>query len=195
LTLSLPGIHKRTNQVLQATIPTYYSGPAFRAWQHEAFVAWREAGRRGVVEAVTGTGKTTVGIFAAADAASRGLRKVAALEMLSPVLDLAKRALVFTETVNSAKLAAEALRSLKISAFDYTSELDRDTLKERLSGFRSGSIRVLAAPRKLDEGVDVPEADVGIVIAASSSRRQMIQRMGRIISWGRIRSRLVALDM
>ena len=47
--------------------------------------------------------------------------------------------------------------------------------------FRSGAVRVLCAPRVLDEGVDVPEADVGVIVASSRSRRQMIQRMGRII--------------
>ena len=52
---------------------------------------------------------------------------------------------------------------------------------ERLEDFRTGRTRVLAAPKVLDEGIDVPEADVGIIVAASRSRRQMIQRMGRII--------------
>ncbi|MBY6435716.1 DEAD/DEAH box helicase family protein [Rhodococcus kroppenstedtii] len=35
-----------------------------RAWQKEAFEAWRAAGSRGIVEAVTGTGKTRVGVAA-----------------------------------------------------------------------------------------------------------------------------------
>jgi RNA polymerase primary sigma factor len=60
--------------LLQAPQMRYYQGPELRAWQSEAFDAWRAAGRRGVVEAVTGTGKTAVGIVAAADAAARGLR-------------------------------------------------------------------------------------------------------------------------
>jgi RNA polymerase primary sigma factor len=51
-----------------------YRGPEPRAWQQEALDAWLEAGRRGVVEAVTGTGKTAVGILAAADAVARGRR-------------------------------------------------------------------------------------------------------------------------
>lgn len=40
---------------LQAPQMLYYQGPKLRAWQSEAFDAWRAAGRRGVVEAVTGT--------------------------------------------------------------------------------------------------------------------------------------------
>ena len=33
----------------------------------------------------------------------------------------------------------------------------------------------------LDEGVDVPDANLGIVMSASRTRRQMVQRMGRIL--------------
>ena len=39
----------------------------------------------------------------------------------------------------------------------------------------------MAAPRVLDEGIDVPDANLGIVMSASRTRRQMIQRMGRIL--------------
>ena len=42
-------------------------------------------------------------------------------------------------------------------------------------------LRVLTAPQVLDEGVDVPAADLGVILAASRSRRQMIQRMGRVL--------------
>jgi len=33
----------------------------------------------------------------------------------------------------------------------------------------------------LEEGVDVPDADLAIIVAASKQRRQMIQRMGRVM--------------
>jgi superfamily II DNA or RNA helicase len=39
----------------------------------------------------------------------------------------------------------------------------------------------VSAPRVLDEGVDVPAADLAVIVGASSSRRQMIRRMGRIL--------------
>lgn len=39
-----------------------------RAWQVEALGKWRAAGRRGVIEAVTGSGKTEVGVAAVAEA-------------------------------------------------------------------------------------------------------------------------------
>src|SRR5699024_8517882 len=42
--------------------------------------------------------------------------------------------------------------------------------------------------RILFEGVDVPESGLGIVIAANRSRRQMMQRLGRVL--GRRRAKL-----
>ncbi len=48
------------------------------AWQVEALESWRRAKQRGIVEAVTGTGKTFVGIAAAGEALD-DLRRVAVL--------------------------------------------------------------------------------------------------------------------
>jgi len=56
--------------------------------------------------------------------------------------------------------------------------------KERqslLSGFESGSYPVIVANQILDEGVDLPDAKVAIVIGGSSSTRQAKQRLGRIL--------------
>jgi superfamily II DNA or RNA helicase len=33
----------------------------------------------------------------------------------------------------------------------------------------------------LDEGVDVPEANVGIILSGSGSKREFVQRLGRIL--------------
>ena len=41
-------------------------------WQLDALVAWLRCGRRGVIEAVTGSGKTEVAIAAISDALRRG---------------------------------------------------------------------------------------------------------------------------
>src|ERR1043165_5318623 len=53
-------------------------------WQLDALISWLRCGRRGVVEAVTGSGKTDVAIAAAADALRRG--KFVLVVVPSPVL-------------------------------------------------------------------------------------------------------------
>jgi RNA polymerase primary sigma factor len=60
-------------------------------------------------------------------------------------------------------------------------ELSMEKRRLGLGMFKAGLVKVLAAPKVLDEGIDVPQADVGVILGASRSKRQMIQRMGRII--------------
>ena len=50
-----------------------------------------------------------------------------------------------------------------------------------LSDFRSGDISILITSNVLNEGVDVPEASVGIVVSGSGSVREHVQRLGRIL--------------
>lgn len=53
--------------------------------------------------------------------------------------------------------------------------------KEMLDCFRSGEYPVLITSKVLNEGVDVPEASVGIVMSGSASIREHVQRLGRIL--------------
>jgi superfamily II DNA or RNA helicase len=53
--------------------------------------------------------------------------------------------------------------------------------KEFLDGFREGRYPVLVTSKVLNEGVDVPEASVGIVVSGSGSIREHVQRLGRIL--------------
>ncbi|GAB84064.1 DEAD/DEAH box helicase family protein [Gordonia rubripertincta] len=104
-----------------------------------------------------------------------------ALATVAPGLARSSRTLVFAETKSAAASAAETLLQEGVAAAPYTSDLSRNDRIALLQSFKDGRLTTLAAPRVLDEGIDVPEADVGIVLAASRTRRQMIQRMGRVI--------------
>ncbi len=59
--------------------------------------------------------------------------------------------------------------------------MDMSERKQVFAAFEDGEHELVAAPRLLDEGVDVPAADLAIVLASSRSRRQMVQRMGRVV--------------
>jgi RNA polymerase primary sigma factor len=107
--------------------------------------------------------------------------KYGLLADLAPVLAAANRGLVFGESKACATQSVEVLSACGVSAMAMTSDLPTAERSQRLAAFRRGQITVLAAPRILDEGIDVPEADMGIIMAASRSKRQMIQRMGRVI--------------
>ena len=53
--------------------------------------------------------------------------------------------------------------------------------RDFLDAFRAGTYPVLVASKVLNEGVDVPEASVGIVVSGSGSTREHVQRLGRIL--------------
>jgi len=89
-------------------------------------------------------------------------------------------ALVFTETVRAANHAINRLDPL-VSIDLITGSTARGQRRRILDDLRVRRLHAVAAPRVLDEGVDVPDANLGIVMSASRTRRQMIQRMGRIL--------------
>jgi RNA polymerase primary sigma factor len=104
-----------------------------------------------------------------------------ALAVLTPVARRSQGSLVFTQTRRSAEESAQMLSDAGIYAGAIHSGQSLDERDDRMFEFAAGQTRALAAPRVLDEGVDVPDADLGIVLASNRSRRQMIQRMGRVL--------------
>ena len=53
--------------------------------------------------------------------------------------------------------------------------------REILQRFNSGSYPIVATSRVLNEGVNVPEANVAIILSGSGSVREHVQRLGRIL--------------
>ncbi|NJR21330.1 MAG: DEAD/DEAH box helicase family protein [Richelia sp. CSU_2_1] len=53
--------------------------------------------------------------------------------------------------------------------------------KHLLSEFARGNFDALVAVKCLDEGIDIPAADLAIILASDTSERQFIQRRGRVL--------------
>ena len=53
--------------------------------------------------------------------------------------------------------------------------------KDKLRAFAEGRINMLFAMKCLDEGVDVPRAEVGVFTSSTGNPRQFIQRRGRLL--------------
>ena len=107
--------------------------------------------------------------------------KATALEALAPTIRSADRTIVFTQSIAMSEAAADRLTGLGIRAGVVHSGLPMRARRDVLQSFGSGQVQVVSAPRVLDEGIDVPTADLAVIVGASRSRRQMIQRMGRIL--------------
>ena len=86
------------------------------------------------------------------------------------------RVLVFTEHL--AMVYAIAARYLIPAITHETRAAER---KQILDGFREGRYRALVTSRVLNEGVDVPEAKVAIVLGGGASAREYMQRLGRVL--------------
>lgn len=50
-----------------------------------------------------------------------------------------------------------------------------------LDNFRNGEYPILVTSKVLNEGVDVPQANLGIIVSGSGSSREHVQRLGRIL--------------
>lgn len=101
--------------------------------------------------------------------------KVAAIE------DLLRRhaqdkVIVFSEYVD---MVDRISRALMLPAITYrTPPAERRAI---LQGFRDGTFSKLVTGRVLNEGVDVPDANVAIVASGSASMREYVQRLGRVL--------------
>lgn len=84
---------------------------------------------------------------------------------------------------------------LHLAAHSYISETPRAARKVLLRRFGTGDdLRVLVAMRCLDEGVDIPDARIGYLLASSSNPRQFIQRRGRLLRMAPDKERALIFD-
>jgi len=63
----------------------------------------------------------------------------------------------------------------------YHSKVPKALGVHTLRQFESGEIRILISCKTLDEGLNIAKTDVGIVVSSTGSRRQRVQRLGRVL--------------
>jgi superfamily II DNA or RNA helicase len=89
--------------------------------------------------------------------------------------------IVFHEDIHACNIIQEVLHESHVSAGVYHSELPIRKRAEVLNAYRRGELNVLVTCRALDEGFNVPETEIGIIAASTATRRQRIQRLGRVL--------------
>lgn len=57
----------------------------------------------------------------------------------------------------------------------------KDERQDILKGFKEGRYTAIVTSKVLDEGVDVPDAELGIIVSGTGSSREFIQRLGRLL--------------
>jgi superfamily II DNA or RNA helicase len=87
-----------------------------------------------------------------------------------------ERVLLFTAD-NAAAYALS--RRLLVPAI--TCDIGRQERDAVLADLRAGRLRAVVSARVLNEGVDVPEAGVGVIAGGSATGREQVQRVGRLL--------------
>jgi superfamily II DNA or RNA helicase len=86
------------------------------------------------------------------------------------------RTIVFTAYAENAYCVARDNLVPLIAA--ETSARERERILEL---FREGRIRAIASARVLNEGVDIPDARIAIIVAGTQGLREHVQRIGRVL--------------
>ena len=62
-----------------------------------------------------------------------------------------------------------------------TCDIGRRERADVLERLRQGRLRAVVSSRVLNEGVDLPEARVGIILGGTMGGREQVQRVGRLL--------------
>ena len=84
--------------------------------------------------------------------------------------------LIFTQYVEQAEEIAR-----KYNAYLITGKTNKSEREKLLKVFRSLKAGILVLTTVGDEGLDIPDASVGIIVTGTGSRRQFVQRLGRLL--------------
>ena len=87
-----------------------------------------------------------------------------------------KKTIIFTQHI----IVVDSISDKFLIPF-ITYKSSKQEREDALNGFREGKYQVLVTSKVLDEGVDVPDAELGIIVSGTGSKREFIQRLGRLL--------------
>ncbi len=102
----------------------------------------------------------------------------AKLKLLERLLEQHRRDRVLIFTYDNATVYQIARQYLVPAITHQTKVKER---RHILDGFQTGDYSIVVTSRVLNEGVDVPAANVGIVLSGTSTVREHVQRLGRLL--------------
>lgn len=106
--------------------------------------------------------------------------KLNVLEKLAPLLK-GKKIIVFNEYNIIASPTYWKLTSLGFNPTIFNTSISKKQRMQNLDNYGKGKHDVIITTRALDEGYDLPEIEVAVILAGGNTSRQMIQRAGRVL--------------
>lgn len=108
-------------------------------------------------------------------------RLLCAKDLLQEI-DIRRKVLIFSERIEQAEMLYALLKDdYGGKVGKYHSKAGKQANENALERFRNSEILVLITCKALDEGIDVPDAEVGIILSGTGMERQRLQRLGRIL--------------
>ena len=102
-----------------------------------------------------------------------------AIEMAKEYYSQGKKVIIFAMDINSCNHIAKELSDEIGNVFVVHSEISDPY--SVIASFKQRRDGILVGARMLDEGIDIPDAEIGLNVAASKTKIQLIQRLGRIL--------------
>lgn len=102
----------------------------------------------------------------------------AKLSVLAQQLEMYRKEKILIFTLHN-DLVYRISRRFLVPAITY--QTPREERREILSNFGNGKYPAVVTSQVLDEGVDVPDASVGLVLGGTGSNREYVQRLGRLL--------------
>jgi superfamily II DNA or RNA helicase len=92
-----------------------------------------------------------------------------------------ERIIIFHESITQANEIYQILINRGVRATIYHTHLSPVLRQQNLRLYKSGYYSCIVCCRALDEGLNVPSTSIGIIASGTSSMRQRIQRLGRVL--------------
>lgn len=102
--------------------------------------------------------------------------KILELEKILRENNLGRKTIIFTIHT---KLAYTISNRFLIPVITHRTK--NEERNEILDGFKSGKYRIITTTKVLDEGTDIPDANTGIILSGTGSKREFVQRLGRLL--------------
>ena len=97
-------------------------------------------------------------------------------------IDVTKKVIIFSERIEQAETLFDLLKyDYGSKVGKYHSKAGKQANQNTLERFRNSEILILITCKALDEGIDVPDAEIGIILSGTGIERQRLQRLGRIL--------------
>jgi len=92
-----------------------------------------------------------------------------------------RKLLVYCDDREQLGAVSRALKGAKVTYVYYEGDMDEEERRAAANALERGVARCVLSMRCLDEGVDFPSVDGALVLASSKTKREFIQRRGRVL--------------